>query len=271
MTPDTTIVSPDNHENQVPSTVGMTTKIVKGSIWTLAGSALPLLVTLVTMPFTIRLLGAEGYGVLVLVGLIPHYLGFADFGMSLASTKFGSTAYAEGDPEKEGKVIRTAAAIALTALIPIAILIVVFSEPIVDAVFNVRDQYHAEASTALQIAACAFVVNLLCSIANTPQLARLRMDLNSVINASSRIIGTILTPIAIYFGYGIIGAVTVALGAGLVNLTGHLIVSSRLLPQLIGMSVDRTAARAMIKYGGAFVVRAIAGVALINAEKRILA
>jgi len=271
VTPDTTIVSPDNYENQAPSTVGMTTKIVKGSIWTLAGSALPLLVTLVTVPFTIRLLGAEGYGVLVLVGLIPHYLGFADFGMSLASTKFGSTAYAEGNPEKEGRVIRTAAAIALAAVTPIALFIVVFSTPIVDVVFNVREQFRAEASTALKIAACAFVVSLLCSIVNTPQLARLRMDLNSMINAGPRIVGTILTPIVLYFGYGIIGAVTVALGAALMNLAGHIVVSSRLLPQLLGMSVDRTAARAMIRYGGAFVIGAIAGVALINAEKGILA
>ncbi|MBK9174072.1 MAG: oligosaccharide flippase family protein [Chloracidobacterium sp.] len=55
------------------------------------------------------------------------------------------------------------------------------------------------------------------------------------------------------------------------NLAGHIVVSSRLLPQLLGMSVDRTAARAMIRYGGAFVIGAIAGVALINAEKGILA
>lgn len=75
----------------------MTTKVVKGSLWTLAGQVAPLAVSLVATPFVIRLLGAESYGVLILIGLIPTYLGFAAFGMSMASTKFGSEAYAEGD------------------------------------------------------------------------------------------------------------------------------------------------------------------------------
>jgi len=48
----------------------MTTKVVKGSLWTLAGQVAPLGVSLVTMPFVIRMLGAESGGVLILVGLI---------------------------------------------------------------------------------------------------------------------------------------------------------------------------------------------------------
>src|SRR5690606_33735012 len=96
-----------------PTMTGMTTRVVKGSLWILAGQVAPLAVFLLTTPFTIRLLGAEGYGVLILVGLIPTYLAFADFGMSMASTKFGSEAYAEGDEEKEARIVRTAALIAL--------------------------------------------------------------------------------------------------------------------------------------------------------------
>lgn len=43
---------------QVPSTAGMTTKVVKGSLWTLLGQVLPLGVSLVTTPFVTRMLGA---------------------------------------------------------------------------------------------------------------------------------------------------------------------------------------------------------------------
>jgi hypothetical protein len=43
-----------------PSTAGMTTKVVKGSLWTLAGQVLPLFATFLTTPITIRLLGLEG-------------------------------------------------------------------------------------------------------------------------------------------------------------------------------------------------------------------
>ena len=75
----------------------MTTKVVKGTLWTMVGLMVPILLSLVSTPIVTRLLGAEGYGLLVLILLIPNYLNFADFGMNIASTKFGSAAYAEGD------------------------------------------------------------------------------------------------------------------------------------------------------------------------------
>ena len=97
----------------------MTTKVVKGSLWTLLGQVLPLGISLFTTPFVIRMLGSEGYGVLILIGLIPSYFAFADFGMSLASTKFASEAYAAGDREKEAQVVRTAALIAFFSSLPV--------------------------------------------------------------------------------------------------------------------------------------------------------
>src|SRR5580765_3927840 len=99
----------------------MTTKVVKGSLWTLAGQVLPLIASLVATPFTIRLLGSEAYGVVILVGLIPTYFSFADFGMGIASTKFGSEAYGQGDTRKEGEVVRTAAVVAFLSSLVIAV------------------------------------------------------------------------------------------------------------------------------------------------------
>jgi O-antigen/teichoic acid export membrane protein len=131
-----------------PSTAGMTTKVVKGSLWTLGGQVAPLGVSLVTTPFVIRMLGAESYGVLILVGLIPTYLGFADFGMSMASTKFASEAYAEGDATREARIVRTAGLISLCTSLPFGIAIFALSGRLA-AVFNVPAHLHAEASLAL--------------------------------------------------------------------------------------------------------------------------
>src|SRR4029078_2758549 len=110
-------------ENTAPSTAGMTTKVVKGSLWTLGGQVLPMMVSFFATPFVIRFLGSEKYGVLILVGLIPTYFSFADFGMGIASTKFGSEAYGQGDTRQEGAVVRTADFIAffLLLIVPIQI------------------------------------------------------------------------------------------------------------------------------------------------------
>ncbi|HBE83391.1 MAG TPA: hypothetical protein DDW24_11490 [Blastocatellia bacterium] len=253
-----------------PSTAGMTTKVVKGSLWTLAGQVAPLGVSLVTTPFTIRLLGAEGYGVLILVGLIPTYLGFADFGMSMASTKFGSEAYAEGDEEKEGRIVRTAALIALMTSVPVAALLIFFAGQII-GMFNVPPELSSDAVLALRLASITFVINFLCGIFNTPQLARLRMDLNTFINASSRILGLLATPLVLYLGYGIVGAVAVLFIASLINLAGHLFISHGLLPHILGTTIDRIAAGAMARFGYGIVIAVFAGLLLTNAERGVLA
>jgi O-antigen/teichoic acid export membrane protein len=247
----------------------MTTKVVKGSLWTLVGQVLPLGVSLVTTPFVIRMLGAESYGVLILVGLIPTYLGFADFGMGLASTKFASEAYAEGDPAREARIVRTAALIALLSSLPIALVLFLFSSRII-SLFNVPEHLHAEASLALKLAAITFVVSFLNNIFNTPQLARLRMDLNTLVNAGFRILGLVATPFAIFY-FGIVGAVTVLLIAGLLTLIGHLFFSNHLDKHLFETGIERNAIQPMLKFGMALVSLGVAGVILINAEKGIVA
>ena len=253
-----------------PSTAGMTTKVVKGSLWTLLGQVLPLGVSLFTTPFVIRMLGAEGYGVLILVGLIPTYLGFADFGMSIASTKFASEAYAEGDPEKEARIVRTAALIAFAASLPFGIAIFALSGWIV-TLFNVPEHLLAEAALALKFASVTFVVNFLNNIFNTPQLTRLRMDLNTLVTSGFRILGLIALPIIIYLGGGIIGAVFVLLIASVLTLLGHFVISARLLPNLVGVTVSRELFRPFLRLGGALVGAGIASVLLVNLEKVVLA
>ena len=270
VTADPTADSPGEASKQIPSAAGMTTKVVKGSMWTLAGQVAPLLVSLVTTPFVIRMLGAEGYGVFILIGLIPTYFGFADFGMSIASTKFGSEAYAANDPDREARVVRTAAVIAFLASLPVALAIALLSGGII-TLFNVPDHLRGEASFALKFAAVTFVVSFLNGILNTPQLARLRMDLNTLVTSGFRIIGIAATPIVIYLGGGILGAVVVLFVASVLTLVGHLYVSGRLLPTLFDITLDSRAVRALVRFGSALVSVGIAGVILINIEKGLLA
>lgn len=253
-----------------PSKAGFTTKVVKGSLWTLVGQVLPLGVALFTTPFVIRLLGAESYGVLVLIALIPTYLGFADLGMGIASTRFGSDAYASGDLKYEARVLHTAALIALLAAFPIAALLFFFSDLIVGS-FNVPNTLLAEAGLALKIASVTFVINFLNNIFNTPQLARLRMDLNTLVTAGFRTAGIIATPVVIYLGGGVLGAVLVLLTASVLTLAGHLIVSKRLLSSLFATSLDQTMIRPLLKFGGALVISSIAALLLGSAEKLIVA
>src|SRR6267378_1205012 len=72
---------------------GLTSRVVRGSIWHLTGQG----VTMLATPFVIRLLGPQQYGIVAFVNVLIGYLSFADMGMGTASTRFGALAHARGD------------------------------------------------------------------------------------------------------------------------------------------------------------------------------
>src|SRR5881397_1462832 len=71
---------------------GLTSRVVRGSLWNLSGQAVALAATLIATPITIHFLGTEAYGVLALLNILIGYLSFADLGMGTASTRFGADA-----------------------------------------------------------------------------------------------------------------------------------------------------------------------------------
>lgn len=248
----------------------MTGKVVRGSIWTLVGSVLPLFVSLVATPFTVRLLGAEGYGIYALVALIPGYLTFADFGMSMASTRFGSAAFGDDDPEREARIIRTSALIALCVALPVAVAVLA-SADFIAAWLKIPDALEGEASTVIRLSSLILVLNFLSGIFNTPQLARLRMDLSALINTSVKILSQLGVPLIVYLGYGLVDAVWFLVAMTGVGSVLHVAVSSRLLPQLKGLSIDRDSVRPLLQFGMPLVGAAIAAALLMNGEKALVA
>lgn len=270
MEQNTTIDLTDQTQTIAPAASGLTTRVVKGSFWMIAGQAAPLLVSLVATHYSIRFLGDVGYGVLFLIALIPNYFSYADLGMSMASTKFASEAFARGDVESEGRIVRTAALIALCVSVPVAIGLIALA-PLIIEKSNVSADYVTDAIGALRIAAVTFVVNFLCSIFNTPQLTRLRMDLNTMINASTRIAGLAATPVVIYLGYGLTGVSAALLATNLLCLAGHLTVSQRLLSgRLLDLTIGRELLTPLVRFGAGYVGAAIASVLLMHGEKAIL-
>jgi O-antigen/teichoic acid export membrane protein len=248
----------------------MTTKVMKGSMWTLAGSVLPLAVSFISTPFIIRFLGSEAYGVLLLVGLIPTYLSFADFGMGVASTRFASEAFGDGDPNRERAYVKNATVICLGFSTVIFLPILIFAQEIVP-IFSVPLELQNEAAVALRISTVAFVLSLLSTVVNAPQLARLRMDLNSLANGTPKIFMALATPLILYLGGGIAEAVWLGLAAAIAALLLNFYFSSLLLPVKWELGIDTELVRPLLRFGGGWFIGSIAAALLGNMEKLILA
>lgn len=250
---------------------GMTVKVIKGSFWVLMGQIVPLIATFIASPFVIRLLGSEAYGVLILVGVISTYFGFADFGMGMASTRFGAEAYGEKNPEKEGLVVRTSAVIAFTSSLVVAIPLFVFSYWITGDLLKIPEHLHQQASVALKITSIAFLCTMLSGVFNTPMLSRLRMDLQVIIRDGARVLMTLITPVALYLGGDIVDAIIVASVTAFIILAANIMVSGRLMPQLYRFTISKELAKPLLKFGRNYVFYGIGLILLNNLEKLLLA
>ena len=249
---------------------GFTSRVVRGSLWTLGGQGLLLAATLVATPFVIRFLGTEGYGVLSLINILIGYLSFADMGMGWASTRFASEAHARQDDAGEATIVWTALFMAALPALLVSLILMLISRPLIEQGLRLPQHLQDPAIVALRIAALGFVGRAVAGVINTPELVRLRMDLIALINAATSGGQILLLPVILFLGGGLKGAAAVIASAGILAAILHTLVAMHLLPSLRRPRVDFTLSKPLIRFGGALVVSSLAAIILTNAEKALL-
>jgi O-antigen/teichoic acid export membrane protein len=253
-----------------PSTSGMTTRVMRGGLWTLGGQAVMLLASLAATPFVIRLLGLEAYGVLSLINIVIGYLAFAEMGMGSASTRFGADFHGRNDDDGEVAVIWTSLLIALVPALLAALALAALAGQLVEQALHLPSHLHREAALAIQLAAVGFVARCVSGVINTPQLVRLRMDLHTLIIAGTGVAQILLVPLVLFLGGGLVGAVAVITGSAIVAVLIQAATSASLLPQLLRPRISRSLMRPLTSFGGSLVISSLAAMVLVNAEKILL-
>ena len=64
--------------------------LVRNAIWNLSGQVLPLVAAIFVIPLLLRLMGAEGFGLVTIIWTLIGYFSLFDFGLGRALTKFVS-------------------------------------------------------------------------------------------------------------------------------------------------------------------------------------
>lgn len=259
-----------NTNETVTPAAGLTARVARGTLLNAAGQSVSMLATLIAAPWVIRLLGAPTYGVLVLANGLPGYLSFADVGMGTASTRFASVAYARRDDRAEATAIWTSLLFSEAAVMTVAVLLAVTARPIVVDLLRLPVWIRDAAVVSIRIVAFGLIVRAMSGVMNTPALVRLRIELLVLITSGITTLQILTVPVVVYYGGGLVGAVSVSTGGAIVTAVLLTIVAMRLLPALRRPRISRDVLKSLAAFGSALMVSSVAEIVLMNAEKVLL-
>ncbi len=192
--------------------------LLRNSAWNFAGLALPALVALGTVPFLIRGLGLEGFGIVTLIASIVGYFGILDINLSAGAIKFLSEHHATGDSRRFAQTFwfgllfhGVLGVIGGTVLAACAGLLLQSFFPVSPALMD-------DALTALQLAAIGFALSQLIGFLLAVPQALQRYDISAQGEAGFGILVNIASAVVACSGGGIAGVVAVRVAVSAINL-----------------------------------------------------
>lgn len=133
-------------------------KLIKNTIYNLAGLGLPLLVAVFCIPVLIRELGDARFGLLTLIWAVVSYFGLFDLGLGRALTQLLAVAIVEKDEKRAGSLVATATALMAVLGVFAGILMALLAPWGVGLIQSVPDRQEAINAVLWMSLAMPFIV-----------------------------------------------------------------------------------------------------------------
>ncbi len=158
-----------------------------------------------TTPYIVNKLGAEAYGVVILIGIFLGYLGLLDFGLSGALTRYLTECTAMGDQERFRRIFWSSLIVYTLISVVGGGLFILITPMLVSSFLKIPPNLHGPAVIAFFIGAGSFMINLLLQLFQAILWAYHRVDLAALIALIMGAVQPIMAVIAIFLGYGLVG------------------------------------------------------------------
>ncbi|WP_084181328.1 flippase [Polaromonas glacialis] len=125
----------------------------RNTLWNLAGTGLPFLLGAITIPFLIKSLGIEAFGILTLVWALIGYFSLFDFGLGRALTQQVASNLARGDDKKIPHLIKSGILFTTLTGVVGGMLLYVLSAPLGNQWLKVSELLKDDTAQCLIVAA----------------------------------------------------------------------------------------------------------------------
>lgn len=236
----------------------------------LIGQGLPLLVGVVSVPFIIRGLGTDRFGLLSLAWVVLGYFAIFDLGLGRATTKFVAEALGKGEEKEIPRIAWTSVTVqALFGLLGSMVLIAL-TPLLVGRILNVPPELIGEAKVMFYILAPSVPIILISSSFQGILEAFQRFDLVNAVRIPSSTLMFLLPLLGLYFGFRLPGIVMLTLLARIGALLVYIMLDFRIMPQLRKYSGSLSLFPHLFSFGGWVTVTNIVSPILIYLDRFLI-
>lgn len=231
-----------------------------------------MLVGVLTIPYIVRGLGADGYGVLSIAYMALGYFGIFDLGLSRATVKFVAEHLGPDKIHRVPELVWTS--LTLLALMGCAggAVLAAFVPTAVTHWFKMPTSFVGPARTSLFILAASMPVMLSNDALRGVLEAAQRFDLVNYVKIPASICFYLLAALAIPLGIHVPGIVLLLVLVRLISSFSYLVFCFRVFPSLRnGFHFSRAAIRPLSTFGGWIMVSNITGPVLSWLERFLIA
>jgi O-antigen/teichoic acid export membrane protein len=225
-------------------------KTIRNVFFNLASQALILGTSFITTPYIVNKLGADSYGVVILLSTILGYLSFLDLGLSGALIRYLTECASVHDWERFRRLLWSSLIFyASIGPIIISIFALIPSKAILH-VINIPPNLHNAFTKAFFIGIAAWFVGFLTLPPHAVLWAYHRLDMVSFSVLISGALQPILTVTALFLGYGIVGVSIATLLTNITVSTTTIWMSTRLHRSWGKPIWDPQSLKPLFRYGG---------------------
>ena len=233
--------------------------LARNTLLNFVGQAVPLLIGVITIPFIIRGLGTERFGLLSLAWVILGYFAIFDLGLGRATTKFVAEALGKDAEDQVPRLVWTAVIVQAIFGIVGAFIWAGITPLLVERILNIPPELVSEAKNTFYLLALSVPVILISSSFKGVLEASQRFDLVNAIKIPSNILTFVLPLIGLQLGFTLPGIVALILTIRFGMLAAFVAINFRIIPELKRYSSSFSLFPCLFSFGIWVMVNSIVG------------
>jgi len=224
--------------------------IARNAVLNLIGQALPLLVAVLAMPFVVRGLGTERFGLLSLAWMFLGSFAMFDLGLGRATTAFVAEALGKCEYEKVPPLVWTAVTVQAIFGILGGLVLLGITPYLVECVLNIPSDLIREAKIVFYLLALFVPVVLISGSFSGVLEAAQRFDLVNAVRIPSSTLTYLLPIVGLFLGFDLPGIVALILLVKFGCLAAYIALNFNMIPGLKEYSGSFSHFPRLFSFGG---------------------